>query len=103
MIFFEYFKTLLNVYDAAIRMRWLDLKQSERCPKCNSTNIWNNAHITVGNILKRWVPVCGSTWPPWKRKYAFKVEYVCLDCGYSETYIDKEGLQTIREYRDLQS
>lgn len=32
------------------------------------------------------------------RKYAFKDEYVCVDCGYSETFIDEVGLETIREY-----
>jgi hypothetical protein len=33
-----------------------------------------------------------------KRKYAFKDEYVCINCGYSETFIEEEGLKTIREY-----
>ena len=32
------------------------------------------------------------------RKYAFKDEYVCMNCGYSETFIEEDGLKTIREY-----
>ena len=78
------------------------MKQSGECPKCNGSRIWNNSHITEATIPKRWIPVSGSTWKPWKRKIAFKDEYVCLDCGYTETYIRKTGLGLIRKLSDSQ-
>ena len=31
------------------------------------------------------------------RKYAFKVDYICIDCGYTESFIDDDGLRTVRE------
>lgn len=74
------------------------MKQSGRCPKCDSDEIWNNCHFSIkDNPGKRWILVHWSN-APWKRKYAFKDEYVCFDCGYSETYIDEKGLETIREH-----
>ncbi len=75
------------------------MKQSGQCPKCNGTEIWNNSHYSIEkNVrLKRWILVRWSL-TPWKRKYAFKDEYVCLDCGYSETFIDSKGLETIKEF-----
>lgn len=79
------------------------MKQSGVCPKCNGTKIWNNAHIPAESTLKRWIPVSGETWSPWKRKYAYKDEYVCIECGYTETHIDEKGLQTIKDNIESQS
>jgi len=75
------------------------LKKTGQCPKCSSSNVWNNSqvHEKGKRPTKRWIIVrLGNL--PWNRKYAFKDEYVCLDCGYSEAYVDNEGLETIREY-----
>ena len=76
------------------------LKQTGQCPKCESTNIWNNSHLRrKGGIYpKRWIMVRISGHLGLKRKYAFKDEYVCINCGYSETFIEEEGLNIIREY-----
>ena len=75
-----------------------DLKELGECPKCQGKNIWNNSHVTTKVIPgRKWILVRASGWPH-KRKFAFKDEYVCLDCGYSETYIESKGLETIREY-----
>lgn len=80
--------------------RLLDLKQSGKCPKCNSSNIWNNSHLQVNRSVtaRRWILVHITGMFGLTRKYAFKDEYVCVDCGYSETFIDEVGLETIREY-----
>jgi hypothetical protein len=32
------------------------------------------------------------------RKYVFKEDYVCLDCGFTESFIEDVGLDTLREY-----
>ncbi|MHA2374505.1 MAG: hypothetical protein ACXAEB_15985 [Candidatus Thorarchaeota archaeon] len=33
------------------------------------------------------------------RKYVFKEDYICVDCGYTESFVEDEGLDTLREYR----
>ncbi|MFW9809128.1 MAG: hypothetical protein ACFFE6_07085 [Candidatus Thorarchaeota archaeon] len=75
------------------------MKSSGLCPKCESSNIWSNSETKQKGPapVKRWIMVVPA-FMPHNRKYAFKEEYVCLDCGYSETFIDVEGLKTIREY-----
>jgi len=75
------------------------LKKTGQCPKCSSLNVWNNSkvHEKGKRPTKRWIIVRLGNWP-WNRKYAFKEEYVCMDCGYAEAYVDNEGLETIREY-----
>ncbi len=77
----------------------MDLKKSRQCPKCESMNIWNNSqvHKKGKRPTRRWIIVRLARWP-WNRKYAFKDEYVCIDCGYSETFIDEDGLKAIRKY-----
>ncbi|MGY5875812.1 MAG: hypothetical protein RTU30_08710 [Candidatus Thorarchaeota archaeon] len=67
-------------------------------------NIWNNSHVhkeskesKLVKITRRWI-IVSLAGRFWERKYAFKDEYVCIDCGYSETFIDEEGLKTIKEY-----
>ena len=78
----------------------MDLKQSGQCPKCESMNVWNNSHLQRrgGIYPKRWIMVRISGLLSLNRKYAFKDEYVCMNCGYSETFIEEDGLKTIREY-----
>lgn len=51
-----------------------------------------------GIFPKRWIMVSTRGRLGLNRKYAFKDEYVCMSCGYSETFIEEEGLKTIREY-----
>ncbi len=81
---------------------FFDLKQSGTCPKCEGTKIWNNSYWKQEGTRpsKRWIIVVWA-FRHSKRKYAFKDEYVCLDCGYSETFIDDEGIKTIQEYGGL--
>ena len=80
------------------------MNKSGECPKCKSYNIWNDAHIPdwhFGNqltIMARTIFVKKPKrfWDvPIRARY---VVYVCLDCGYSERYIDDEGLETIKEH-----
>ncbi|MHA2460950.1 MAG: hypothetical protein ACXAEJ_06855 [Candidatus Thorarchaeota archaeon] len=62
------------------------MKQSERCPKCESTRIWNNTHKPQryrGGVLV-------TSW-----RVAGHITYVCTNCGYTEYYVDSKGLQTI--------
>jgi predicted nucleic-acid-binding Zn-ribbon protein len=75
------------------------LKNTGQCPKCESTNLWDNTHLKQKGpvIIRKWIMVA-TAWRPTRRKYAFKDEYVCMNCGYSETFIEEEGLETIREY-----
>ncbi|MFW9793587.1 MAG: hypothetical protein ACFFEE_04760 [Candidatus Thorarchaeota archaeon] len=75
------------------------MKESGRCPKCESSNIWDSIAVTKKGpvISRKWVMVVSAFWPR-NRKYAFKDEYVCVDCGYSETFVDEEGLRIIKEY-----
>ena len=75
------------------------MKKTGQCPKCSSLSVWNNSqvHEKGKRPTKRWIIVSlGRGF--WNRKYAFKDEYVCMDCGYSEAFVDDEGLETIREY-----
>lgn len=76
------------------------MKETGECPKCQNHNIWNNSYLkesTTPYSPRRWIMVQASNLPT-RRKYAFKDEYVCLDCGYSETFIDSAGIETIKEY-----
>lgn len=62
-------------------------------------DIWNNSHLQRKNPpLKKWILVRYSGLIGLDRKFAYKDEYVCMNCGYCETYIEEQGLETIREY-----
>ncbi len=75
------------------------MKQTGQCPKCESSDIWNNSHIKRRTPpLKKWILVRFSGLMGFNRKFAYQDEYVCMNCGYSETFIEEEGLKTIREY-----
>lgn len=81
------------------------MKQSGRCPKCDGTHIWNDAHvpyfITNAFIQKPRYLLVSLKKPGrirWQSHAAKEVAYVCIDCGYKETYIDTEGLDIIREH-----
>ncbi len=77
------------------------MKESGECPKCEGRNIWNNSHfglkVVGAKYIRRWIMVRMSGWPH-RRKLAFKDEYVCLDCGYTEAYVDKVGIKRIKEF-----
>ncbi|MHA1135078.1 MAG: hypothetical protein ACTSSE_01170 [Candidatus Thorarchaeota archaeon] len=74
------------------------MKQSGKCPKCESTNIWNNSHLgySRNRSWREFITVSIGRWEL-RRKWVYKIEYTCLDCGYSESYIDDRGLKTIRD------
>jgi len=76
------------------------MRDSGECPKCQGKSIWNNQHIPNIDLrfVKEWIVVKWSRWRQGKRKFAFKDEYVCLDCGYSESYVSPEGLDIIKEF-----
>ena len=79
------------------------MKKTGQCPKCESSNIWNNSHLGVNrnHSFREYIVVNVGGWG-FRRKWVFKVEYACLDCGYSESYIDEAGLKTIREFSEKQ-
>ncbi|MHA1909105.1 MAG: hypothetical protein ACW98Y_17555 [Candidatus Thorarchaeota archaeon] len=74
------------------------MKETGECPKCQGTNIWNNRHVAIKMMLPRRSILVKASRFPHGRKYAFKDEYVCLDCGYSETYIDRGSIQLIKKF-----
>ena len=81
------------------------MKQLGRCPKCDGTHIWNDAHVPyvfAKSVVNKPRHLLVSLKKPgrvfWKSQDAKEVVYVCIDCGYKETYIDADGLDTIREY-----
>lgn len=70
------------------------MKQTGRCPKCNSTNIiripdhesrhasGNNIYTTTFTLLGK-IPV---------------IRYVCVNCGYVENWVEtKEELDIIKD------
>ena len=69
------------------------LKTTGRCPKCQSKEIAKNkirarlfglgarVHLPAGNL----------------RTSAF-VAYACLDCGYTELYVDEKGLKNLKQF-----
>ena len=70
------------------------MKNSRICPKCEGSNIvridGKCGPYGVGNNI-----ITGST-----LFSAVGVDrYICLDCGYSEEWIDRESLGKIKESR----
>ena len=56
--------------------------KSGKCPKCNSSNVYFKAYALDKITLNG--------------KIVEYMNYVCVDCGYFETYItDKEALSKI--------
>lgn len=80
----------------------MELKQSGSCPKCDSTSIWNSAHVQFPGSTKYYthqlVRFAKKGRLRWDVRFAREVVYICIDCGYKETFIDNEGLETIREF-----
>ena len=76
------------------------MKESGECPKCQGKNIWDNSQSKESAGFrgpKSYIIVKGAINLP-RAKLARQDEYVCLDCGYNETYIGQEGLDIIKEY-----
>ena len=68
------------------------MKNKKICPKCNGTEIilvpGQAGAYGVGNNIQ----------VGWSNFSAILVNrYVCCDCGYSEEWIDKEDLQTLKK------
>lgn len=62
----------------------------ETCPKCGNANIDRGWILSAGKIAYK-----SDT-----QKYPFSGgnvrTYVCLECGYAESYVDSEYLQKIK-------
>ncbi|MDF1538614.1 MAG: hypothetical protein P1Q69_06910 [Candidatus Thorarchaeota archaeon] len=74
------------------------MKQSGECPKCHGRNIWNNSQLKESAGLrgpKTWIMVKGA-FNLRRAKLAHQDEYVCLDCGYNETYVESKGIESIK-------
>lgn len=67
------------------------MRDTKVCPKCGSINIkrFDRYHASGGlsYIYLRTSTASGVEVP----------FYVCSDCGYSESWIDKENLQKVKE------
>lgn len=68
------------------------MKESRICPKCNGTDILRvegkaGAYGSGNNIMT------GMT----IFSAVLVHRYVCCSCGYSEEWIDKEDIQTLKE------
>lgn len=78
------------------------MKNSKQCPKCESIDIWTSSQYQTDQyrpgLTGRWILVNVSGMFGHRRKFVYKYDYVCLNCGYTESFIDEEGLKTIREY-----
>ncbi|MDH4182616.1 MAG: hypothetical protein OEV92_00205 [Nitrospinota bacterium] len=71
-----------------------------KCPKCQGTEVYKSRHddlnqtgtISDGAVCFR---VIGSGW--FGLSLYCPAHYLCLDCGYSETYLlDKEAPNKVR-------
>jgi hypothetical protein len=51
--------------------------------------------MKYGRFVKKWIEIRQGII---NRKYVFKDEYVCVDCGYTESYIQDKDIVTIREH-----
>ena len=70
--------------------------KSGQCPKCGSFEVYSGAYVTNkrGNYGSNTIPVSGGIFP----QLAPLDNYVCVNCGYVESYIsDEEQLQRIAE------
>jgi predicted nucleic-acid-binding Zn-ribbon protein len=68
------------------------MKNSGKCPKCGSTNIWNpqeQKRIAIERGI--WFKI--TFW-----RSAKMVPSICLDCGYSEIYCDNDGIKAIKAH-----
>ena len=68
------------------------MKNSGKCPKCGSTNIWNpeeQKRIAIARGIWFKITLLRST---------RVVPFICLDCSYTEFYCDSDGIQTIKEH-----
>ena len=68
-----------------------DMKMKNKCPKCGSSDIImipgkSGAH-GVGNNIQVGLTVFSAV---------LVNRYVCCDCGYSEEWIDKEDIPTLK-------
>lgn len=82
------------------------MKNSNRCPKCQSDNIvringWTGAYGVGNNIpLKNSI---SSLFNPKKWKMPINVNrYVCCSCGFTEEWIDQEDLARLSESESAQ-
>ena len=63
------------------------IKDDALCPRCSSSNVKSGAKIEGKEGLR------GSNRLPIDNKISVELDnYVCLDCGYTETYIGDRGI-----------
>lgn len=62
----------------------------KKCPKCDSTS------IDAGKILSAGATVYRSGRFRFGPLSSNCSTYVCLECGYEETYVDQEYLEKVR-------
>ncbi|MGY5875769.1 MAG: zinc-ribbon domain-containing protein [Candidatus Thorarchaeota archaeon] len=66
------------------------MKESGKCPKCGSTNLYEPVKSPRGVIVK---PL----------RIAIFEYHVCKDCGYMEEYLTEKGQRTFEKYGELRS
>jgi hypothetical protein len=68
-----------------------------KCPKCNSTNIYENRRGIDWGSKSQWIEIWFGTPDSRTNSWADFDSYVCIDCGYFENFIlDREALGGIQ-------
>jgi hypothetical protein len=60
------------------------------CPKCKSTNVYAGT-----NVFPKSGPFGSNSIPVSLTSIAALDNYVCIDCGYLESYVEEEKLEEI--------
>jgi len=82
------------------RTKLLIMKNSQRCPKCDSKEIIRisgtshpNIHYNRGNYIRKGHLLAED------RVFVYVTRYVCGKCGFTEEWIDEQkDIQKIREH-----
>ena len=70
------------------------LMKSKKCSKCSSTEIFSPQTLGIqqGNVFALKLPVWSSD------DMCKKTDFICLKCGFVETYITDEDLKKLRQH-----
>ncbi len=71
------------------------MKNSRKCPKCHSENIYHQAKVpTAGGLFGQ--ATLGLQDTATKTRGEFSV-YICKDCGYSELWLGPDGISFLKD------
>ena len=66
----------------------------EKCPKCGSLRIWSGKASAFTSGVLIFVP---DNTAKIKTSVVYSKSWACKDCGYLETYVDKEELAKLEK------